>query len=244
VQVNSSRFAVAERVDVIVDFTGEAGQDVLSREPSGAARRSRSDGKCSGRWPGNKILKIVVDGPVVPTTASIRQYSGANHLLLRFPNTTMRRASLAPSGSSEATVSGRSTVSLSAVATQRRASRLNETPWRSGSSRTTRADGNIRSTCTSRSSRPFRSTVTRRQVRDHSERPERRFQVGAQHGSAGLLPLPRLRRQVPAALSQRGSRRPRHDGARHHRRRRRQQDATVAVVVFPRTCCAPGNLDS
>ena len=35
------------------------------------------------------------------------------------------------------------------------------------------------------------------------------------------------------ALSQRGPRRPRNDGARLNRRRRGQQDATLAAMVFP-----------
>ncbi len=54
VQVNSSRFSVAERVDVIVDFTNDAGKTFYPRESSGAGRRTRSNRRRSRRWSGRQ----------------------------------------------------------------------------------------------------------------------------------------------------------------------------------------------
>lgn len=84
VQVNSSRFSVAERVDVIVDFTGQAGKTFYLEN-----RLEQDDGRgptgdVLGAGQGQKILKIVVDGPVVADNsinpALITQFYG-------FPNT-------------------------------------------------------------------------------------------------------------------------------------------------------------
>ncbi len=83
VQVNSSRVSVAERVDVIVDFTAHAGKTFYIEN-----RLEQQDGRGpSGvvlpAGQGNKLLKIVVDGPVVPDNSlhpSLMQFYG-------FPNT-------------------------------------------------------------------------------------------------------------------------------------------------------------
>lgn len=65
VLVESCRFSVAERVDVIVDFTGKAGKTFYLEN-----RLEQNDGRgptgnllAAGQ--GNQILKIVVDGPAV-----------------------------------------------------------------------------------------------------------------------------------------------------------------------------------
>jgi FtsP/CotA-like multicopper oxidase with cupredoxin domain len=84
VQVNSSRFSVAERVDVIVDFTGQAGKTFYleNRLEQDDGRGPTGDVLNAGQ--GKKILKIVVDGPVVADNsidpALITQFYG-------FPNT-------------------------------------------------------------------------------------------------------------------------------------------------------------
>jgi FtsP/CotA-like multicopper oxidase with cupredoxin domain len=84
VQVNSSRFSVAERVDVIVDFTNDAGNTFFleNRLEQDDGRGPTGDVLAAGQ--GQKILKIVVDGPVVPDNsinpALITQFYG-------FPNT-------------------------------------------------------------------------------------------------------------------------------------------------------------
>jgi len=85
VQVTSSRFAVAERVDVIVDFTGLAGKTFYleNRLEQDDGRGPTGDVLAAGQ--GQKILKIVVDGPAVADNsinpALITQFYG-------FPNTT------------------------------------------------------------------------------------------------------------------------------------------------------------
>jgi FtsP/CotA-like multicopper oxidase with cupredoxin domain len=66
VLVNSSRFSVAERVDVIVDFTNDAGKTFYIEN-----RLEQDDGRgptgdVLGAGQGTKILKIIVDGPQVP----------------------------------------------------------------------------------------------------------------------------------------------------------------------------------
>lgn len=86
VQVTSSRFSVAERVDVIVDFTGLAGKTYYLEN-----RLMQDDGrgpignKLLEAGQGQKILKIVVDGPAVADhsldPAHITRFYG-------FPNTT------------------------------------------------------------------------------------------------------------------------------------------------------------
>ena len=86
VEVTAARFSPAERVDVIVDFTGEAGKTFYLEN-----RLQQQDG--SGPLgdivvepgQGQKILKIVVDGPAVTDNsidpALIKQFYG-------FPNMT------------------------------------------------------------------------------------------------------------------------------------------------------------
>lgn len=90
VQVTSSRFSVAERVDVIVDFTAEAGKTFYIEnrlqqfDGTGPTNTVLSAGQ------GQKILKIVVDGPVVPDNSIDPATIPANQLVYfyGFPNTT------------------------------------------------------------------------------------------------------------------------------------------------------------
>ena len=86
VEVTAARFSPAERVDVVVDFTGQAGQTYYLEN-----RLVQIDGSgplgnvVSEAGQGQKVLKIVVDGPVVPDNsidpALIEQFYG-------FPNST------------------------------------------------------------------------------------------------------------------------------------------------------------
>jgi FtsP/CotA-like multicopper oxidase with cupredoxin domain len=84
VQVTSARFSVAERVDVIVDFTGLAGKTFYLENRLEQDDGRGPDGDVESAGQGEKILKIVVDGPVVPDNsinpALITQFYG-------FPNT-------------------------------------------------------------------------------------------------------------------------------------------------------------
>ncbi len=84
VQVNSARFSVAERVDVIVDFTGQAGKTFYLENRLEQDDGRGPSGDVVGAGQGDKILKIVVDGPVVADNsinpANITQFYG-------FPNT-------------------------------------------------------------------------------------------------------------------------------------------------------------
>ena len=67
VEVTSARFSVGERIDVIADFTGQAGKTYYLEN-----RLQQPDGRgpmgniIEEAGQGQKILKIVVDGPVVP----------------------------------------------------------------------------------------------------------------------------------------------------------------------------------
>src|SRR5215213_3662505 len=65
VQVNSSRISVAERVDVIVDFTNDAGKTFYIENRLEQQDGRGPTGNILGAGQGTKILKIVVDGPVV-----------------------------------------------------------------------------------------------------------------------------------------------------------------------------------
>ncbi|HEU4710340.1 MAG TPA: multicopper oxidase domain-containing protein [Pyrinomonadaceae bacterium] len=86
VAVTASRFAPAERVDVVVDFTGQAGKTyylenrLLQRDGNGPLGNV-----VSAAGQGQKILKIVVDGPAVRDNsidpALIKRFYG-------FPNST------------------------------------------------------------------------------------------------------------------------------------------------------------
>jgi len=85
VQVTSARFAVAERVDVIVDFTGQAGKTFYLENRLEQTDGRGPTGNILAAGQGTKILQIVVDGPSVPDNsidpASITQFYG-------FPTTT------------------------------------------------------------------------------------------------------------------------------------------------------------
>jgi FtsP/CotA-like multicopper oxidase with cupredoxin domain len=65
VLVNSSRFSVAERVDVIVDFTNDAGKTFYLENRLRQDDGRGPDGEVAGAGGGTKILKIMVDGPQV-----------------------------------------------------------------------------------------------------------------------------------------------------------------------------------
>jgi FtsP/CotA-like multicopper oxidase with cupredoxin domain len=65
VQVTSSRFSVAERVDVIVDFTGQAGKTFYLENRLEQEDGRGPTGNILPAGQGTKILQIVVDGPVV-----------------------------------------------------------------------------------------------------------------------------------------------------------------------------------
>ena len=65
VLVNSSRFSVAERVDVIVDFTNDAGKTFYLENRLEQDDGRGPDGDVLGAGAGTKILKIMVDGPQV-----------------------------------------------------------------------------------------------------------------------------------------------------------------------------------
>jgi FtsP/CotA-like multicopper oxidase with cupredoxin domain len=65
VLVNSARFSVAERVDVIVDFTNDAGKTFHLENRLEQDDGKGPDGDVLGAGQGNKILRIIVDGPPV-----------------------------------------------------------------------------------------------------------------------------------------------------------------------------------
>jgi FtsP/CotA-like multicopper oxidase with cupredoxin domain len=87
VQVNSSRFSVAERVDVIVDFTNDAGKTFYleNRLEQDDGRGPTGDVLAAGQ--GTKILKIIVDGPVVPDNSVNPATIPAGTYFYGFPNT-------------------------------------------------------------------------------------------------------------------------------------------------------------
>ena len=90
VQVNSSRFSVAERVDVIVDFTNDAGKTFHLENRLEQDDGRGPDGDVVGAGQGDKILRIIVDGPPVadnsidPATIPAEQQV----YFYQFPNTT------------------------------------------------------------------------------------------------------------------------------------------------------------
>ena len=90
VSVTSSRFAVAERVDVIVDFTGQAGKTFYLENRLEQEDGRGPTGNVLGAGQGTKILKIVVDGPVVPDNSIDPATIPANQAVYfyGFPNTT------------------------------------------------------------------------------------------------------------------------------------------------------------
>jgi FtsP/CotA-like multicopper oxidase with cupredoxin domain len=89
VQVTSSRFSVAERVDVIVDFTGQAGKTFFLENRLEQDDGRGPDGNVLAAGQGTKILKIVVDGPVVPDNSIDPATIPANQpvYFYGFPNT-------------------------------------------------------------------------------------------------------------------------------------------------------------
>ncbi len=90
VQVTSSRFAVAERVDVIVDFTGQAGKTFYLENRLEQQDGRGPTGNVFGAGQGTKILKIVVDGPVVADNSIDPATIPANQAVYfyGFPTTT------------------------------------------------------------------------------------------------------------------------------------------------------------
>ena len=90
VQVTSSRFAVAERVDVIVDFTGQAGKTFHLENRLEQQDGRGPTGNVLGAGQGTKILRIVVDGPVVADNSIDPATIPANQAVYfyGFPNTT------------------------------------------------------------------------------------------------------------------------------------------------------------
>ena len=90
VQVTSSRFSVAERVDVIVDFTNEAGKTFYLENRLVQDDGRGPDGEVSGAGQGTKILKIIVDGPTVPdNSVNPANIPATPHVYFYgFPNTT------------------------------------------------------------------------------------------------------------------------------------------------------------
>ncbi|HEU4596563.1 MAG TPA: multicopper oxidase domain-containing protein [Pyrinomonadaceae bacterium] len=84
VQVNSSRVSVAERVDVVVDFTGLAGKTFYIENRLEQDDGRGPDGDVVGAGQGDKLLKIVVDGPVVPDNS----LHPSQQVFYGFPNTT------------------------------------------------------------------------------------------------------------------------------------------------------------
>ena len=90
VQVNSARFSVAERVDVIVDFTNEAGKTFYLENRLKQDDGRGPTGEVLGAGQGTKILKIIVDGPQVADHSVDPATIPANPpvYFYGFPNTT------------------------------------------------------------------------------------------------------------------------------------------------------------
>ena len=90
VQVNSSRFSVAERVDVIVDFTNDAGKTFHLENRLEQDDGKGPDGDVLGAGQGQKILRIIVDGPPVPDNSINPATIPAEQQIYfyQFPNTT------------------------------------------------------------------------------------------------------------------------------------------------------------
>jgi len=90
VSVTSARFAVAERVDVIVDFTGQAGKTFYLENRLEQQDGRGPTGNVLGAGQGTKILQIVVDGPAVADNSIDPATIPANQAVYfyGFPNTT------------------------------------------------------------------------------------------------------------------------------------------------------------
>ncbi|HEX8180714.1 MAG TPA: multicopper oxidase domain-containing protein [Pyrinomonadaceae bacterium] len=69
VKVNSCRIAVAQRQDVVVDFTGKQGKTYYIENRLEQQDGRGPTGNVLAAGQGTKILKIVVDGPVVADTS-------------------------------------------------------------------------------------------------------------------------------------------------------------------------------
>jgi FtsP/CotA-like multicopper oxidase with cupredoxin domain len=87
VQVNSSRFSVAERVDVIVDFTNDAGKTFYIENRLEQEDGRGPTGDVLGAGQGDKILKIIVDGPQVPDLSVNPANIPAGVYFYEFPTT-------------------------------------------------------------------------------------------------------------------------------------------------------------
>jgi len=90
VSVTSARFAVAERVDVIVDFTGQSGKTFCLENRLEQQDGRGPTGNVLGAGQGTKILQIVVDGPAVADNSIDPATIPANQAVYfyGFPNTT------------------------------------------------------------------------------------------------------------------------------------------------------------
>ena len=90
VSVTSARFAVAERVDVIVDFTGQAGKTFYLENRLEQQDGRGPTGNVLSAGQGTKILQIVVDGPAVADNSIDPATIPANQAVYfyGFPNTT------------------------------------------------------------------------------------------------------------------------------------------------------------
>ena len=90
VQVTSARFSVAERVDVIVDFTNAAGKTFYLENRLEQDDGRGPDGNVVSAGQGDRILKIVVDGPSVSDNSIDPATIPANQAVYfyGFPNTT------------------------------------------------------------------------------------------------------------------------------------------------------------
>jgi len=87
VLVNSSRFSVAERVDVIVDFTNDAGKTFYIENRLDQQDGRGPTGDVLGAGQGDKILKIIVDGPQVPDLSVNPANIPAGVYFYEFPTT-------------------------------------------------------------------------------------------------------------------------------------------------------------
>lgn len=87
VLVNSSRFSVAERVDVIVDFTSDAGKTFYIENRLEQQDGRGPTGDVLGAGQGDKILKIIVDGPQVPDLSVNPANIPAGVYFYEFPST-------------------------------------------------------------------------------------------------------------------------------------------------------------
>jgi FtsP/CotA-like multicopper oxidase with cupredoxin domain len=88
VQVNSARISVAERVDVIVDFTNDAGKTFYIEYRLEQQDGRGPTGNVLGAGQGTKILKIMVDGPPVTDNSVNPALIPPGTYFYGFPTTT------------------------------------------------------------------------------------------------------------------------------------------------------------